>query len=203
MGIDNHIKFLIIALFFLNAFYAKGGLARGKRDQVLLIIAMGATLLADSFMLLFDMRIVGLLAFCVVQAVHNYRFTNKGRVISQVVFGVITFLIAFLSGTELLFALGAAYAVFLLFSVTGAFMAYSKYPAPNNMAIVVGMILFLGCDIFVGIYNLPIEMDYQTRELVFRGIWLCYFPSQAFLSSSARKMRNYKEEDEKRKEAES
>ena len=202
MGIDNPVKVIIIAAFLINAIYAKGGTARGRRDQIILIIAMGFTLLADSFMLLFDMNVAGLLAFCVVQTAHNYRFTNTGRVGAQIFIGCITFAAVFLSRGDLLFALGAAYAVFLFFSVTGAFMAYRKYPIPNNFMIVLGMLLFMACDIFVGIYYLGVDLAPEMRDFAFRAIWFCYFPSQALLSSSARKGRDYKEEDEKRRKNE-
>ena len=200
IGIDNPVKVIIIAAFFINAIYAKGGLARGRRDQIILIIAMGFTLLADSLMLLFGMNIAGILAFCVVQTMYNYRYTNLGRVIAQIILGGIAFVIAYHSGLDMLFSLGAAYAVFLFFSVTGSFMAYNKYPSPNNLMIVLGMLLFMACDIFVGIYNIRFGLDAEQLNLVFRGIWLCYFPAQALLSSSARKARNYKEEDAQRRE---
>jgi len=197
MDIDNWLLVVIIGGFFINAIYSKGGLAKGKRDQMILIVAMGFTLLADTFMLLLDMNAFGVLAFCVVQTAHNYRYTNKQRTLTQVALGSIVFLVAFfLFGAELLFALGVAYAVFLLFSVTGSFMAYKKYPSPNNLMIVIGMILFMACDIFVAIYYTQTGLEHEMRETIFRAIWICYLPSQALLSSSARKARNYKEEDE-------
>ena len=199
MDVDNTIKVIVIAGCFLNAFLAKEGVAINRRDQIILICAMGLTLIADTFMVLFQMNIIGILVFCMVQGMHNYRYTNKNRVVAQIVMGVGAFGIAFLAGIPLLFALGAAYAVFLLFSVTGAFMAYSKYPAPNSIMIVIGMLLFMACDIFVGLYNLPIDalQSPSAREFIQRGIWLFYFPSQAILSSTARKLKSYDDEDDK------
>ena len=202
MGIDNWLKVAIIGCFFINAIYTKGGLVRGKSDQIILIAAMGFTLIADTFMLMLDMNAAGVLAFCVVQALHNYRYTGKKRLLIQITLGCVTFLAVLLSGTQLLFALGAGYAVFLFFSVTGAFMAYRKYPAPNNLMIVAGMLLFLGCDIFVAIHYTQTGLSPEMSEFVSRAIWFCYFPSQALLSSSARKALNYKEEDERRKNGE-
>ena len=196
MNIDNWLLVVIIGAFFLNSIYSKGCLVKGRRDQVILIIAMGFTLLADTFMLLLDMNALGVLTFCVVQTAHNYRYTNKRRTLTQITLGVITFLITYLLGVELLMALGAAYAVFLFFSVTGSFMAYKKYPAPNNLMIVAGMILFMACDIFVAIYYTQTGLASETRDFIYRAIWICYLPSQALLSSSARKARNYKEDDE-------
>lgn len=195
MDIDNWLLVVMIGAFFLNSIYSKGGLTKGRRDQVILIIAMGATLLADTFMLMLDMNALGVLTFCVVQTAHNYRYTNKRRTLTQVALGSITFLVSYLLGVELLIALGGAYAVFLLFSVTGSFMAYKKYPAPNNLMIVIGMVLFMACDIFVGIYYTQTGLDPEIRNFVQRAIWVCYLPSQAMLSSSARKARDYKKED--------
>jgi len=193
------IKVIVVAFCFLNAFIAKDGFARDRRDQIILIIAMGLTLAADIFMVLLHMNIIGIIFFCIVQSVHNYRYTNLSRVITQVIFGAVTFVVAALTGTELIFALGLSYAVFLLFSVTGSFMAYNKYPSPNNLMIVLGMLAFMGCDIFVGLQNLPVAAlrEPGTQEFLQRGIWFFYFPSQALLSSSARKNKNYKDEDDK------
>jgi len=196
MGIDNWVLVAIIAGFFFNAIYSKGGLAKDKRDQMILIVAMGFTLMADIFMILLDMNALGVLTFCVVQVAHNYRFTNKGRALTQVALGSITFLVAFLLGVEVLYALGAAYSVFIFFSLTGSFMAYRKYRSPNNIMIIAGMILFMFCDMFVLIYYTQRGLPAETRDLMFRAIWICYLPSQALLSSSARRARDYKEEDE-------
>jgi len=194
MGIDNWLKVVIIGGFFLNAIYTKGGLAKDRRDQLILVAAMAFTLLADTFILLLDMSAFGVLAFCVVQTLYNFRYTNKSRVMVQVFLAVITFAIASLAGAGVLIALGFAYAVSLLFSVTGAFMAYHKYSAPNNLMIVIGMVLFMMCDIFVAIYHTQTGLGYEARALVFRAIWIFYFPSQALLSSSARKAINHKDE---------
>ncbi|MCL2565859.1 MAG: hypothetical protein FWE24_08630 [Defluviitaleaceae bacterium] len=199
IDVDNTIRVMVIAGCLLNAFMAKDGFAISKRDQIILICALMLTVIADTFMVILGMNIAGILVFCGVQAAHNYRFTNKNRVIAQGVMGIGAFGVAYLSGLPLLMALGAAYAVFLLFSVTGAFMAYQKYPAPNNIMIILGMLLFMACDIFVGLYNLPIEalQAPAAREFIQRGIWIFYFPSQAILSSTARKLKNYKDDDEK------
>jgi len=196
MDIDNWLLAVIIGAFFLNSIYSKGGLTKGRRDQVILIIAMGLTLIADTFMLLFGMNAFGVLTFCMVQTAHNYRYTNKRRTLTQVALGSITFLVAYLLGVELLFALGTAYAVFLFFSVTGSFMAYKKYPAPNNLMIAAGMVLFMACDIFVAIYYTQTGLSPEIRNFVYRAIWICYLPGQAMLSSSARKARNYKDDDD-------
>ena len=200
-SIDPLVKVIIIACFFVNAFIAKDGTALGRRDQIILIIAMGLTLIADIFMVLLHMNVFGLLFFCMVQTAHNYRYTGLARVKIQVAVGAVAFVIATVAGAPLVIALGAAYAFFLFFSVTGSFMAYNKYPTPNNMMIVLGMLLFMGCDIFVGLQNLEIEAlsSPGSREFIQRAIWLCYFPSQVLLSSSARKNKNYRDEDNMRR----
>lgn len=199
--LDPTVKVIVVACCFINAFIAKEGTVRGRRDQIILIIAMGLTLIADTFMVLLHMNIAGLLFFCMVQAVHNYRFTNYKRAITQIIMGAAMFAAAYLAGVGLIFALGAAYAVFLLFSVTGSFMAYHKYPKPNSFMIVAGMLLFMGCDILVGLQYLQLDAlsGPNVQEYIQRGIWLFYFPAQALLSSSARKNKDYKAEDEQRR----
>jgi len=77
-------------------------------------------------------------------------------------------------------------------------MAYRKYPSPNNVMVILGMVLFMMCDIFVGIHYTQDWLSYEAREFVFRAIWICYFPSQALLSSSARKTLNHKDDNDGR-----
>ena len=189
MDTERIFKFLLVVCCFINAFPVKDGLVRGKKDHDLLKIAMGLTVAADLLMVILNINIFGILIFCAVQAVHNYRFTNLARVKVQAIVGAVVFAGAFLlSGFNLIFSAGCAYAIFTIYSLTGAFMAWNKYPAPNNTLVVVGMVLFLLCDIFVMINSLPILEMYgeKTLEIVNKGIWLCYLPAQVMLSSSAR-----------------
>ena len=189
MDTERIFKFFLVVCCFINALPAKEGLVRDKKDHDLLKIAMGLTVAADLLMVVMNINIFGILTFCAVQAVHNYRYTSLPRVKVQVIVGMAVFVGALLvSGFNVIFAAGCAYGIFTIYSLTGAFMAWGKYPAPNNTLIVVGMVLFLLCDIFVMINSLPILELYgeKAADIINRGIWLCYLPAQVLLSSSAR-----------------
>lgn len=189
---ERMLKFILVICCFINALYAKEGLAIDKRDQNILKVAMGLTVVADLLMIILGMNAYGILVFCLVQAVHNYRYTNVKRVQVQVVFGLIVFFAAlFISGFDMLFSAGISYAIFVFYGLTGSFMAYKKFPYPNNVLIVLGMVLFAVCDIFVLLNGLPFEVFNQAPayNIIQKGIWLCYLPSQVLLSSSARKIK--------------
>ena len=188
---ERGFKFILVVCCFINAFPAKNGLALDKKDHNLLKIGMGLTVLADFLMVMLDVNVFGILAFCAVQVVYNYRYTSLARVKVQAVLGVAVFAVAFLiTGFDVILAAGCAYGIFTLYSLSGAFMARNKYLAPNNGLIIVGMVLFLVCDIFVMINSLPILELYgeQAFNFVQKGIWVCYLPAQVLLSSSARRI---------------
>ena len=191
MDFERMFKFILVVCCFINVFPAKDGLVIDKRDQNRLKVALGLTVVADFFMVIMDINVFGILVFCAVQAVHNYRYTSLPRVKVQTIVGAMVFVITFLiTRFDAIFAAGSAYGIFTLYSLSGAFMARSKYPSPNNLIIIIGMILFLACDIFVMINSLPILELYGEKALDFvqKGIWICYLPAQVLLSSSARKI---------------
>ena len=196
MEIERMIKFLLVVCCFLNTFVAKNGLTIDKRDQAMLKIGMGLTVAADFCLVIMGINVFGILIFCAVQAVYNYRYTSLPRVKIQVIVGAAVFIGALLvTGFDIIFAAGSAYGIFIIYSLSGALMARSKYPAPNDLLIIAGMILFFLCDIFVMISSLPIQEIYGewAFEFVNRGIWICYLPAQVMLSSSARKVKSVEE----------
>jgi len=191
MDMDRILKFFLVVCCFINAFSKKGGLALGEKDYNLLRVGMGLTVIADLLMVIMDINVFGILAFCAVQAVYNYRYTNLSRVKVQAIVGAVVFIAALLfSKFDIIFASGCAYGIFVLYSLTGAFMARGKYPMVNSSLIIIGMILFLACDIFVMISSLPILELYGegVLDFVLKGIWICYLPAQVLLSSSARRI---------------
>ncbi len=84
--------------------------------------------------------------------------------------------------------MGLFYGICLLTSFRRAFKAYKYkiYPEPNRQMILIGMTLFLLCDINVGLYNI---LGYMGKVDVFYNIsfvsmWLFYLPSQILLALS-------------------
>jgi hypothetical protein len=66
---------------------------------------------------------------------------------------------------------------------------YDKFPLVNSSLLVAGFILFLLCDINVGIYNilsfnLPNIYLNVLRNLSLRLMWFFYLPSQIFIALS-------------------
>jgi hypothetical protein len=195
---ERFLKFFIIMACFFYTFVDSGGFIKGKRDVITLRAALGLTVIADFLMVLRDIDVPAIMIFCVVQVLHNFRFTNLSRVKVQIITGVIVFVAAyFISGQNLLVSAAAAYSSFLFFSFTGAFIAFNDFPYPNNYIITLGMLLFVGCDIAVLLYNAPIAMfkEPAAQDVLFRIIWVCYLPAQLLLATSVKKI-NLPDRDE-------
>jgi hypothetical protein len=174
--------FAFAALSFTYKHYALG-----KSDAYLLRAAMISTLMADFCMLILYENEAGLVFFCLTQTICHLRFKPKdlaaaslGTQIALCI--LVPIALKFLFGLPLRDLLASAYAVALLFSAASSVLHRSRYPSPNSVMVPAGMILFLLCDINVGLYNLPLSFRPVFQTL----IWVFYLPSQLVLALSAR-----------------
>ena len=184
------VCFLLICCFFAVSFSYRG-YALGKTDALLLRAAMAFTLLADFCILIAEKNTLGVIFFCCVQFIYNYRFTNGRRALAlAALIPVLTAALllvpaaANLAGQE---KAAVVYAACLFFSVSGAVLAFrgKKYPLPNNYLVLVGMLLFFLCDVSVMLRNL--DLPQSVVRIAGMLIWVFYLPSQFMLSLSARK----------------
>ena len=182
----DQIRFLLI--FFIMALsFSYGNYARNKHDVYLLRAAMLLTLTADFCMLILGENEIGVLIFCLVQIIYNLRYTNLKRTagLLAVLFSISCIVIQ-LAIWGLLEKLSILYAVCFTFSLFGAAKSFKAYCFPNNYLMVLGMTLFMLCDINVLLYN--IDTFASTRWIFSNLIWVFYLPSQILLALSGKKM---------------
>ncbi|MDR1541627.1 MAG: lysoplasmalogenase family protein [Clostridiales bacterium] len=159
-----------------------------RLDAMLSKSAMAFTLAADFCMLVIYNNTAGLIFFCIVQTIYHARYARLIKTAPLVAFQVAAGVAAALglSMLSLHYRLSAAYAAALIFSVSASVFASKKYPRPNRIITPLGMILFLLCDLFVGLYNLP--TNFSSVFQIF--IWVFYLPSQCLLAVSGMKMKS-------------
>lgn len=157
-----------------------------KLDTRLLQMGMFFTVLADFFLVISEDNAIGVALFCVVQIIYISRYDVDGfsLIITRLTVELVTILIGYylinklIVKLDFIIPLAFFYSICLLTSVFKSIKIFktNKYPNPNKYMIILGMFLFLLCDICVGLSNL-IGIFYNL-------IWLFYIPSQILLALS-------------------
>ena len=178
--------FILILCFFTVSMPGRTYTVSAK-DTNLLRIAIFMTVAADFCMLVIYNNLLGLCFFICVQTLHHYRYCGLRRTAVQILCCFTGILTASAIDSGIQNSLASGYFISIIFSVSGAASAYKKYPSPNNRFILTGMILFLLCDINVGIYNLAPLSKYS--RLFWSLIWVFYIPSQILLAVSGKNIR--------------
>jgi hypothetical protein len=190
------LKFMSMIIVFIISIMTKKD-ALSFKDLHLLQIGLFITLIADLLLLLLDNHyILGIFLFSIVQILYslryefrNFKLTIRNFFIIFLSLSILYIIInKFVVEIDFLWAMGLFYGLCLLNSVIKAFKAYKYkiYPEPNRQMILIGMILFLLCDINVALYNI---LGYMGKVNVFYNIssvsmWLFYLPSQILLALS-------------------
>ena len=192
----NNLKFIaMIIIFFISLLTREDALS--YKDLHLLQIGLFLTLIADYFLLILDnYYILGIFLFAIVQIIYSFRYEFRNLKLTLRNFIIIfiglyivhIILNRFLVEIDFLWTMGLFYGLCLLNSVSLSIRAYKYkiYPEPNRQMILMGMILFLLCDINVGLYNF---LGYIGKVGIFYNIssvsmWLFYLPSQILLALS-------------------
>ena len=201
----DYIKYLCIILcFLLSLIFTKNSIADkdNNKDIVLLQLGMFITVFADLCLVIFNFYILGIVFFSMVQIIYAMRYSGKKSKITLINFLIIFLCIlllyivanVFIVKINVLLPFSLFYSICLLTSVIKAIEAFKDnlYPSPIKYKVVLGMILFLLCDICVALSNiathLPLEaLDLKNLEQISRYlIWVFYLPSQLMLSLSGR-----------------
>jgi len=207
---STYLKFLSILLCLIISLLI-GSNGYNSRDVFLLILARFFTLVADYFLLLSSNYILGVLSFCVVQLIYIERHSLMAKdkfnmKINRFIFFPIFIFLLIL--TSLIFHITDSKVLLIYSSIVYAFLLTlsvycgirtlksSNYPKKSALFISLGMILFLLCDINVGLYQLinlslfqNILGDFQSIIAIL--IWIFYLPSQLLLTLSGMKFKNY------------
>jgi len=166
-------------------------------DGRLVTAALGGTLTADLFLLVLDRwYLAGVTAFCVVQGLYLLRIRrlragNRGALRSSLAWRaglVLAFwgALAWLDTLEPLTVLTALYFSQLLANTAESLTLGRKWALFSG-----GLILFVCCDLCVGLHNLPAFLPGTDGGVLSAfaqvGMWLFYLPSQVLITLSAGK----------------
>ena len=180
-GGSKWIKYasIVLCLGFSAFLSARGG-------EKLVTAAMGFTLAADTFLLLLDTAYVaGVALFCAVQALYFVRIyrLNGRRAWLPARLALLLAATAALWMADMLSPLNLLAALYFTAFVCNAAQSLSVKNAPFS----VGLMLFLCCDICVGVHNAPELFPAGLVSFTDIGMWLFYLPSQVLITLSGRK----------------
>lgn len=160
-------------------------------DGGLMCAALACTALADLFLLVLNAHyLIGVACFCVVQLLYRARLRRRlgGRVwpdiaVRALLTGAVLLVVWRLGALNLLSLLALFYFVQLTVNA-----AESLRLGRRGLCFTAGLLLFLCCDICVGLHNLAsfLPPDGLGGAIAFAqiGMWLFYLPSQVLLTLS-------------------
>lgn len=177
---SNGLKYASIwlCLVFSAVFTAQGG-------EKLITAAMVFTLAADSFLLMANRRYaLGVLLFCVVQAIYFYlMYRENKRTLLPLRISLIIVAAALLWRFNMVSCLNALAA----FYFTGFACNVIQSFGTGRHLFSLGLVLFICCDICVGIFNLTQLAGTGIYNFAAVGMWLFYLPAQVVLVLSGRR----------------
>ena len=200
-ALSADIKFSVIILCFCYVFFLGRNTDRG------IILCMKAalffTLVSDLFILMLDYYIPGVITFIVVQQLYGLRLLlekhSSGRRLAlrfalQLTVAVTVCLLLWLAEVEIdsLLFISVLYFICILTNTINAVrLALHNRGDRSRVLFAVGMVLFLLCDINVGIFNmsgfiaLPENLYHRLYSLSSILMWTFYAPAQVILALSA------------------
>lgn len=196
---SNWLKFISIGLVLLMTFVERNT-SISKKDITLLNIAMVLTFISDYFLLIRGSNyLIGIGIFTLAHLFHGVRMEkNKAKIIiiRYISYLIVTIVLYFIFldtpyEIDLIIFLSLFYFTNLLSNLFRALdvYKYDKFPLVNSSLLVAGFILFLLCDINVGIYNILYGISNKIflsilKNLSLRLMWFFYLPSQIFIALS-------------------
>ncbi len=203
--ISNYLKFSGIILCFLFILF----LPCRKEDRIdtnILRTALLFTLISDLFILILDYYIIGLITFCVVQSLYLIRLVIWGnqmdltgaiqRIVKKFIRNliisllIIAFLIVIKIRMEWLILISCFYFIAMIFNVSDSIIIACRYKIKSRILYAFGMVLFLLCDINVGLFNisgfLTVDGNWFASLYKFSALamWMFYLPAQVAISLS-------------------
>lgn len=200
--LSNYLKFAVVALCFLYVLIK--GSYKSDRQLLFLRMALLFTLVSDIQILLTDYYFTGVLTFIAAQQFHGFRISVLDstktrpvrdffiRLLYQAITCIAVCLILWKTGVTInsLLVASAFYFISLLTNtVRSVRLALKCRNRKSIVYLAVGLVLFLLCDINVGLFNLsdflPVGPVYDTIYSVSSVLmWAFYAPSQVMISLS-------------------
>ena len=167
------------------------------KDAVILTCAFVATAISDLVILVLDDYYqIGLITFIITQSVYLYRLYRDRMdkikitlIVRAITAGLLLAVIEIIAGLNFLLVEVCIYIVMLVGNVVDAFILVRR--GPKNIIFAVGLLLFLCCDICVGLDNAStfvpsLDLGSAGRTINFL-IWVFYLPSQVLIACTAKK----------------
>ena len=182
------IKYSSIVLCFIVSI-----LAYKTKKGFLITAGLGFTLISDYFLLIrFDHFVLGVSIFILAHTCYFLFIEPKhwklSLIIRGAIFLVVTILVSVLiEEKDASLYLAAFYFINLVMNTVDSYVSKDK----GLLLFAIGLTFFIGCDIFVCFYNLNDYIDTSSEfikkliDFSYKGIWLCYIPSQTLISISA------------------
>ena len=166
------------------------------------------TLISDLFILILDYYLYGVLVFILVQQLYSFRLIllHYGkrdqseritmyvkRIMIQVGLAAMTYLALYFAGVNLdsLLITSVFYFISILFNTIAAVqLAIKNHRLKSDLLYAAGMLLFLLCDINVGLFNLTgfINLPEEIYSVIYSYssilMWTFYAPSQVLVALS-------------------
>ncbi len=175
------IKLLGIALCVVYSF------TKYRKDKYL-TIALLATLVADIILAINNVSVFGVGVFCIAQLTHAFRLSSmKPRIFYfSILASICVFIISMLLGHNPLFVMVGIYALGLFFNVFQSGVWYFFKRTPASKYAFLGFVLFLACDVCVGI---SFSSSIGAIPPFWQGVanyiaWAFYYPAQILISNS-------------------
>lgn len=177
------LRYSGIALAFLYA------CIKFPKDH-LLKLALGFTLAADTLLAIDKVSVIGVSVFCFAQFFHFCRLYHTNPYFLPAYFVVVAtaFTLSLILGADPMFAVATIYGLTLLSNVGLAAYWYYKHRNAASACAFYGFVLFLLCDLCVGISYLSNTAFLPTFLYPFANYfaWVFYYPSQVLLSNSSK-----------------
>ena len=154
------------------------------------LAAMLLTLCADTFMVLLNVHIpAGIWLFCCVQLLYAWCLHKRGyrllpvRILAFVLPAAVVIITGPKETADLSVSIPAILSFSLLvINVVCAVAAGARFNTGADRLFAAGLLMFLGCDLCVGLRNLPVPQPVQTAAYALN--WIFYIPSQVLLTVS-------------------
>lgn len=201
---SNCIKYMSIIVCFLFVISERN---KNRLDKNLLMTGMFFTLCADWFLLLHEDYTIGVSFFIVVQFLYMLRIENLSdrqdnsmkcnRILYKIGFNILFVTLALIIASFLKLNLDILLVIILYYfasivnnTICALYLSIHNQSQWQYTIFAIGMVLFLLCDINVGIYNIKdfLMVDHMLIDRISHisaiAMWLFYLPSQVCISLS-------------------
>jgi hypothetical protein len=200
--VSSYLKFIGIILCLLYTLVSFNT-SKDKKDQLLLTAALIFTVTADLFLLIYDFYLAGVITFCIVQMLYmlrinrweenrNHSITFVKKIVRNilVILAIIIILLFFPITWEVLTIASIIYFIGILGNMSDSLRIAKKSKKRKRCLFAIGLVLFVLCDINVGLFNL-IQVSTVSNgwmQIIYNfaaiAMWMFYLPAQVLIALS-------------------